>query len=313
VRRLRWVSVRTVAVQRPLRRVSTEAPHTFRQRDEAEVRARPLREETKRNLSNRRQISPPMVRAQCGSKSRRTRKLGAQKKTYVVRAIWASPAKRLVPPRVQLAVLRASDHTKLSAYAARVETRRMCSKAACSDEVCERCHKHGHNDAQCPNPRGKACGRSGHRDAMRFECPEHKCSQCKGAMGPNGQRNTIRPTCPETLNTGRAYVEQKPKGKPVPRSNRIARKAARARVQHMRCDGPFCARMSIQSCPHTTVGIRNSCVRRSSLGRGRAWKRMERTTAEEDDLVVGAPALDDTHPLRPQRRIGRRRRRARRL
>jgi hypothetical protein len=40
---------------------------------------------------------------------------------------------------------------------------------------------------------------------------------------------------------------------------------------------------------------------------------MERTTAEEDDLVVGAPALDDTHPLRPQRRIRRRRRRARRL
>ncbi len=153
---------------------------------------------------NHHQTTPPMVCAHCGSESHRKGKLGSQKKTYVVRAIWASPAKRLVPiPRaahaVQLAVLRASAHTELSAYAARVETKRMGSKAAYSNKVCERCHEHGHNDAQCPTPRCKACGRSDHRDAMRFECREHKCSRCKGAMGPDG-RNT--PNWPETLNTG---------------------------------------------------------------------------------------------------------------
>ena len=55
-----------------------------------------------------------------------------------------------------------------------------------SDEVCERCQEHGHDEAQCPEPRCKACGSSNHRNAGSFECPEHKCSKCKGALDPKG-------------------------------------------------------------------------------------------------------------------------------
>jgi len=67
-----------------------------------------------------------------------------------------------------------------------------------SDEVCERCQEHGHNETDCPKPRCKACGSSDHGSARSFDCPEHKCSKCKGAMGPKGHNKN---NCPEIRNT----------------------------------------------------------------------------------------------------------------
>ena len=61
-----------------------------------------------------------------------------------------------------------------------------------SDEVCERCQEHGHDEAHCPKPRCKACGSSNHQNARSFECPEHKCSKCKGALDPKGARYRSR-------------------------------------------------------------------------------------------------------------------------
>ena len=66
------------------------------------------------------------------------------------------------------------------------------------DEVCERCQEHGHSEAQCPKPRCKACGSSNHRNAGSFECPEHKCSKCKGALDPKGHNKN---NCPQILST----------------------------------------------------------------------------------------------------------------
>ena len=63
-----------------------------------------------------------------------------------------------------------------------------------SDEVCERCQEHGHNETSCSKPRCKACGSSTHKSAISFECPEHKCSKCKGALDPKGHN---RNNCPE--------------------------------------------------------------------------------------------------------------------
>ena len=63
-----------------------------------------------------------------------------------------------------------------------------------SDEVCERCQEHGHDEAQCPKPRCKACGSSNHRNAGSFKCPEHKCSKCKGTLDPKGHNKN---NCPE--------------------------------------------------------------------------------------------------------------------
>ena len=69
-----------------------------------------------------------------------------------------------------------------------------------SDEVCERCQEHGHDEAQCPKPRCKACGSSDHRNAKSFECPEHKCSKCKGALDPKGHNN-LKSNYPQILST----------------------------------------------------------------------------------------------------------------
>jgi hypothetical protein len=81
----------------------TDAPHTSGQRNEAEARARPLREDTEQNRS--RIVARPHHRwvALTVDPNRTERANSARKKKpYVVRAIWASPAKRLVPiPRVQ--------------------------------------------------------------------------------------------------------------------------------------------------------------------------------------------------------------------
>jgi hypothetical protein len=102
---------------------------------------------------------------------------------------------------VQLAIPRASVQAKLWASATRVATKPLSSTTAPSDEVCERCQEleHGHNEADCPKPRCKACGSSDHGSARSFDCPEHKCSKCKGAIGPKGH-NKAKNNYPEILN-----------------------------------------------------------------------------------------------------------------
>jgi hypothetical protein len=157
-----------------------------------------------------------MVCAHCRSESRRTGKLGAQKKTYVVRAIWASPAKRLVPiPRVQhmrcnwpfcaRVPIQNCRRTPLvwrrNACAARPRIATKCANVATNMATTTR--NVPHHDAK------HAAGQ-----ATETPCASNAVStSVRHAKERWVLTGAIRPNCPETLNTGRAYVEEKPKGK----------------------------------------------------------------------------------------------------
>ncbi len=107
-----------------------------------------------------------------------------------VRRIWGSPE---IGPEWRHLSVQSVQYMRFN---------RPCIRSSCGDEthlqhdrpgdeVCERCQEHGHNEMQWPKPRCKACGCLTHRHARTFECPELKCTQCKGAMGPKGHTVVI--------------------------------------------------------------------------------------------------------------------------
>ena len=61
-----------------------------------------------------------------------------------------------------------------------------------SDEVCERCQEHGHNESSCSKPRCKACGSSTHKNAKSFECPEPNALQLETQFSKSLRTRTLR-------------------------------------------------------------------------------------------------------------------------
>ena len=139
-----------------------------------------------------------MVCANCGSDSHRTN----QKDCPKYCTLCAQPGhrqKRGTCPFRVCSICHETGHSARECTSKSVGIRDSCDDGTHqqrdnpSDEVCERCQEHGHNETSCSKPRCKACGSSTHKSAISFECPEHKCSKCQGALDPKGHN---RNNCP---------------------------------------------------------------------------------------------------------------------
>jgi hypothetical protein len=122
----------------------------------------------------------------------------------------------------------------------------------------------------------KACGSITHRNAKSFECPEHKCMKCKGALDAKAHNKN---NCPDMLDTICTLCEEVGHDKercpmrPCPACGNRTHKSPThfecpehicatcgekghnrtncpASQQVNKCDRPFCSRMSIQNCQH---------------------------------------------------------------
>ena len=144
-----------------------------------------------------------MVCVNCGSESHHTGDSGCEKYCTLC-AQYGHRQKRGTCPYRECNKCGATGHSARECPSKTVSVRHSFTEEAQmqhdrpSDEVCERCREHGHIEAHCPKPRCKACGSSNHQNARSFECPEHKCSKCKGALDPKGHNKN---NCPQILST----------------------------------------------------------------------------------------------------------------
>ena len=139
-----------------------------------------------------------MVCVNCGSESHHTG--SSTCKNYCTLCAQSGHRQRigLCPYRV-CRTCGATGHSARECPSKTVGVRQSCGDEAhmqhdCpSDEVCERCQEHGHNEVQCPKPRCKACGSSNHQNAGASNALSTRVRNAKARWIQQGTRRTTAP------------------------------------------------------------------------------------------------------------------------
>jgi hypothetical protein len=97
-------------------------------------------------------------------------------------------------------------YPKLSAYATRAETKRICNPAALATKRANVARNMAIARHNVPNHDAKHAAAQIIKIASSFACPEHRCTKCKGMMDPKGHNKS-----PEAEVQARPL--RKPKGK----------------------------------------------------------------------------------------------------